>query len=173
MPCDSIVRIATIRDYQEALRLFLQSHKENGLFTLSPKKMQWFLNRFLMPETIHPEDTGIRGVIGVIGQEGSLEALCGLCISDLWYTEDKHLADFLVFVDPEFRASNHAKSLVNWMKKQSDIIGLPLMSGIVSTVRTEAKCRMFRRLIPKVGEYFLYNSQSLTLGSSLATGRAH
>lgn len=165
MPCESVVRIAGIKDYQECFRLFLQAHKENGLFLLAPDKIQYYLNRFLMPGEIPPEDPGIRGIIGVIGPEGAVEALCGLCISELWYTHEKHLADFLTFVDPECRSSDHAKTLVTWMKKQSDIIGLPLISGIVSNVRTEAKCRMFKRLMPKAGEYFFYNG--VTAGSSL------
>ena len=36
MTCPSIVRVATPDDYQECWRLFLQGHRENGLFTLSP-----------------------------------------------------------------------------------------------------------------------------------------
>lgn len=138
----------------------LQSHKENGLFAMNGEKVDWFLRRFLFPEAIPPEDTGIRGVIGVIGDTGELEALCGMAVSDIWYTTEKHLADFLVYVDPEHRASEHGTALVQWMKKQSDIIGLPLLSGVVSNKRTEAKCRMFRRMMPKIGEYFLYTSRT-------------
>lgn len=162
-----IVRAATMRDYQECLRLFLQSHVENGLFSLAPDKLHWMLTRFLAPEAIPEDDPGLRGIIGVIGKEGALEALCGLCISDLWYTHEKHLADFLVFVDPEYRTTNHAQTLIGWMKKQADIIGLPLMSGVVANHRTEAKCRLFRRMSPKVGELFLYHP--LTAGSSAQT----
>lgn len=164
MPCQSIVRIAGPQDYQECFRLFLQAHRENGLFILAPDKIQWYLTRFLRPDLIPEDDPGVRGIIGVIGEEGSLEAMCGICISDIWYTHEKHLADFLVFVDPEARASDHAQALVTWMKRQSDIIGLPLMSGVVATKRTEAKCRMYKRMMPKIGEYFLYSG--VTAGSS-------
>lgn len=164
---ETMVRAANMRDYQECLRLFLQSHNENGLFVLAPDKLHWILTRFLAPELIPEDDPGLRGVIGVIGKEGSLEALCGLCISDLWYTHEKHLSDFLVFVDPEYRATNHARTLIGWMKKQADIIGVPLMSGVVANHRTEAKCRLFRRMSPKVGELFMYNP--LTAASSSQT----
>lgn len=163
------VRAATMKDYQECLRLFLQSHNENGLFALAPDKLHWMLVRFLAPENIPDDDTGLRGIIGVIGKEGALEALCGVCISDLWYTYEKHLADFLVFVDPEYRITDHAKVLINWMKQQADIIGIPLMSGVVSNQRTEAKCRLFRRMVPKVGELFFYpGSHGVTAGSSIS-----
>ena len=103
MACESIVRVADGRDYQECWRLMLQSHKENGLFPLSPQKVDWYLRRFLFSEEIPPDDTGFRGVLGVIGSSESLEGLCGVCISDIWYTETKHLADFVLFVDPEHR----------------------------------------------------------------------
>lgn len=162
----SMVRIASMRDYQEVLRLFLQSHVENGLFPMSPAKLHWLMARLLMPEAIPEDDAGLRGIIGVIGREGALEAICGLCITDLWYSDQKHLADFLVFVDHEYRTTDHAKTLIKWMKNQSDIIGLPLMSGVVANHRTEAKCRLFRRMSPKVGELFLY--QPMTIGSSLS-----
>lgn len=169
MVSESVVRIAGPGDFQECFRLFLQAHKDNGLFILAPDKIQWFLQRFLMPHMIPEDDPGIRGIVGVIGEEGSLEAVCGICISDLWYTHEKHLADFLVFVDPESRSSTHAQALIAWMKKQADIIGLPLMSGIVSNKRTEAKCRLYKRSLPKVGEYYFYPGQvKATVGSSLS-----
>ncbi len=160
MASESKVRIAGVADYQEIWRMFLQSHNENGLFRLSPQKVEWLICRILAPQFIPPEDTGPRGVIGVIGKVGALEAICGICISDIWYTDEKHLSDFLVFVDPEFRKSDHATALVNWMKQQSDIIGLPFISGVVSNHRTEAKCRMYRRMMPKIGEYFFYPKSS-------------
>jgi GNAT superfamily N-acetyltransferase len=163
-----IVRAATMRDYQECLRLFLQAHNENDQFSLAPDKLHWMLTRFLNPDAIPEDDPGLRGIIGVIGREGGLEAICGLCISDLWYTYDKHLTDFLVFVDPEYRTTGHAKTLTGWMKTQADIIGMPLMSAVVTNHRTEAKCRLFRRTFPKVGELFLYYPGSLTAGSSLS-----
>lgn len=169
MPSNSVVRIAGPDDFQECFRLFLQAHKDNGLFILAPDKIQWFLHRFLNPNLIAEDDPGIRGIIGVIGPPGALEAVCGICISDLWYTHEKHLADFLVFVDPEARHSDHAQALLAWMKRQSDLIGLPLMSGVVSTKRTEAKCRLYKRTLPKIGEYYFYPAQpQVTAGSSMA-----
>ncbi len=150
----SVVRIAGPQDMQEVWRLFLQGHNENGLFQLSTNKVQWFLNRVLYPELIPMDDTGTRGVIGVIGPVGSLEGIILLMIGTYWYSEDRHLEEFLVFVDPEHRSSNHAKALIEWMKKQVEVTGLPLVTGILSTHRTEAKCRLYRRMLPKTGEFY-------------------
>jgi GNAT superfamily N-acetyltransferase len=154
MTSASSVRIAGPDDYQEIWRLLLQGHNENGIFTLSPRKVAWFLTRALLPETIPPGDTSTRGVIGVIGEVGALEALVFVTIGEYWYSDDKFIEEFLVYVDPEHRRSGHADALLKWMKKQVELTGLPLMTGIVSNHRTEAKCRLYRRNLPKAGEFF-------------------
>lgn len=167
-PSPSVVRVAKPGDRLEVWRLFLQGYQENALFKLAVDKIDWLLTRILNPELIHPADTGLRGIIGVIGPEGALEGICVLAIAEYWYTREKHLEEFLVYTDPEFRASNHAKALVEWMKHQTDVTGVPLLTGIISKERTEAKCRLYRRLVPKVGEFFLYSGKGSTIGSSEA-----
>lgn len=169
MPVQSVVRVGRPEDHQEIWRLFLQGHRENGLFSLAPDKVQWFLTRALAPQVIPPGDTGPRGVIGVIGPVGgSLEGVVFVLISEFWYSSDKHIEELLVYVDPECRKSGHAKALVNWMKEQSDNSGLNLVTGIISNERTEAKCRLYQRMLPKVGEFFLYVGAK-GAGASLAT----
>ena len=155
MTAPSVVRIAKPADHQEIWRLFLQAHNENGMFHLAPEKVNWFLVRLLNPEVIPPGDTGPRGVIGVIGPTGGLEALCVLTIGEYWYSRDRHLEEFIVYTDPEHRKSNHAQAMLKWMKEQVEITGLPLVTGIMSNTRTEAKCRLYRRMLPKVGEFFM------------------
>lgn len=166
MTSPSVVRIATPEDGQEIWRLFLQGHKENGIFTLAPEKVQWFLNRVLYPETIPIGDTGPRGVIGVIGPVGSLEALVFLTIGSYWYSDDLHLEEYIIYTDPEHRKSHHVQALIAWMKNQVELTGLPLVTGIISNVRTEAKCRLYRRMLPKIGEFFYLGPK----GSSLSPG---
>jgi GNAT superfamily N-acetyltransferase len=150
----STVRIATAADHQEIWRLFLMGHNENGLFPLAPDKVEFFIQRVLHPELIPSGDTGPRGVIGVIGQAGALEGLVFLTIGTYWYTYAKNIEEFIVYVDPEHRRTNHAQALVGWMKQQVEITKLPLITGIISNTRTEAKCRLYRRMLPKIGEFF-------------------
>ena len=169
MTVPSIVRVATPDDYQEIWRLFLQGHNENGIFSLSARKVEWFMSRAIFPQAIQPGDTGTRGGIGVIGPSKALEALVFVTIGEYWYSDDKHIEEFLVYVDPEYRRSDHADALLNWMKEQVEKTGLPLMTGIVSNNRTEAKCRLYRRVFPKAGEFFFYQPKTavaMTAGSS-------
>lgn len=168
MACPSIVRFAKPDDRQEIWRLFLQGHRENGQFTLAPEKVDYYLQRALQPDMIPIWDTGPRGAVGVIGDVGKLEGLVLVFIGSYWYTHDRHLEEYLVYVDPECRKSMHARALVNWMKDQTDQTGLPLVTGIISNERTQTKCALYGRLLPKVGEFFLYGGKGSVHSSSAA-----
>src|SRR6516162_8089071 len=167
-PSPSVVRLATPQDASEIARLLMNLQNENSIFPPDPEKVSWLLGRVLYPERIPPGDVGTRGVIGVIGPVGALEALVFLIIGSFWYSNQYHLEELAVFVEPEYRKSSHAKALVKWMKGQVEITGLPLFTGIISNHRTEAKCRLYRRMLPKVGEFFMLNPKgsNLVLASS-------
>jgi hypothetical protein len=154
MSSPSIVRAAGPQDSDEVWRLLMESHKENGLFSLCEAKVRWFVNRVIYPETILPDDTGVRGIIGVIGPVGAVEGLVFLTIGEFWYSNDKHLEEFILYVDSRHRRSEHAKALVGWMRQMVERTGLPLVTGIMSTTRTEAKVRLYERMLPKIGAFF-------------------
>ena len=163
----SIVRIATMEDYPEITRLFLQYHNESAHFSLDYKKIDWIVARLLNPEIIARDDIGTRGVMGVIGPVGALEGVVAVIISTPWYSSQRVLNDLALYVDPHYRASSHAKAMIEWMKEQSRVTNIPLISGVVATERTEAKVRLFRRQMPvKMGEYFYYDPKSSIVTSS-------
>jgi len=168
MPCPSVVRVARPEDRQEIWRLFLQGHNENGQFTLAPEKVDFFINRALWPDMIPPWDTGPRGVIGVIGDVGHLEGVVFVTISTFWYSHDKHLEEFLVYVDPECRKSFHARAMITWMKQQSERTKLKLITGVISNTRTESKVNLYSRMVPKIGAFFMYDPQTSVAISSAA-----
>lgn len=168
MTCQSVVRVGKPEDRTEIWRLFLSGHRENGQFSLAPEKVDWFLSRALQPEMIPSWDTGPRGVVGVIGDVGQLEALVMIFISTFWYSHDRHLEEHLVYVDPECRRSFHARALIKWMKEQSDKTGLPLVTGVISNERTKAKIDLYGRMLPKCGEFFLWRPDRATALSSAA-----
>jgi hypothetical protein len=152
----SIVRMARPYDAPEIWRLFLQVHRENGLFTLAPHKVTAMMDRALHPELIHPHDTGPRAQIAVIGSPGKLEAIIFVLISSMWYSDDLHLEELMVYVDPECRQSGHAKACVDWMKSLADSLSLRLLTGIISKDRTAAKIRLYDRYLPRIGAFYLY-----------------
>ena len=169
MSSPSVVRIATIEDLPEIWRLFRMGFFENSIFSLSHRKALWHIKRALEPEKIAPNDGGMRGVIGVIGPPEALEAAAFLTIASFWYTEELHIEEYIVLVDEDHRKSDHAKTMINWMKQQANEVGLTLVTGILSNHRTEAKCRLYGRMLPKAGEFFVVKPKTgmmLTISSA-------
>lgn len=156
MVAPSVVRKAIPADMPEIWRLFLMAHRENGVFKLSPQKVDYFLNRALHPDQIALNDGGPRGEIAVIGTPGKLEAIVFLILGSFWYSEEIHLEELLVYVDPECRVSGHAKACIEWMKAQADDLGVHLLTGIISRDRTQAKIKLYDRHLPRIGAFYLY-----------------
>ncbi len=168
MTAPSVVRIATEADRNELWRLILEGGRENLMFPVAHGKVDWWFTRLLRPDLIPEWDTGPRGAFGVIGPIGELEGVAMVSFGNYWYTNERHLEEFVVYVDPECRQSGHAKALVEWMKHQSVLTGLPLLSGVLSNHRTEAKVRLYERYMPKVGAFFCYNGKGSVQASSAA-----
>lgn len=162
MSSPSIVRRATPEDRDSIWTLFHLLHAENGIFPLSEPKVDWLLDRVLHPENIPEGDNGLRGYMGVIGPPNKCEGFILVSIGNFWYSTEPHLEEFANFVHPAHRNSNHAKTLLGWSKQLSDRIGIPLLIGIVSNTRTEAKVRLYRRQLPSAGNFFLYNAATGT-----------
>lgn len=159
----SVIRKATPLDAPEIWRLFLQTHRENGIFPLAPQKVTHFLDRAIHPERIPSYDTGPRAQIGVVGPQGRLEAIVFILISSFWYSEELHLEELLVYVDPEHRKSRHAQACIGWMKALSDQLQIPLITGIISKERTASKIRLYDRQLPRIGAFYMYPKEDMEL----------
>lgn len=166
MPGPSIVRRATPADREGVWKLFKLLHQENGVFTLSERKLNWLLDRILNPDAIADDDQGLRGFMGVIGPPDALEGFILLVISQNWYSDDFHLEELANFVHPDHRKSNHAKTLLSYSRHLADHTAIPLLIGIISNERTAAKVRLYKRQLPEAGAFFLY-------GATTGTNREH
>lgn len=164
----SIVRIAVPADKEEIFRLLRAAHAESGLFNFDLPKVHWWIDRMLWPERLAWDDVAPRGLVGVIGDEGALEGLAFVVIGTIWYSSSPtHIEELTVYVEPQYRPQMHVSALINWMKEQAKIANLPLMAGVVSTERTEAKIRLYSKEMPKVGAVFRFNPV-ITAGSSIS-----
>lgn len=153
----NIARFAEPIDEGEIRRLLLLGHTENGIFPFDAHKSHWVINRLLYTPWIPAADQGLRGCFGVIGPKGGrLEAMTMLILAQHWYSYEQFLEELIVYVDPEHRHARHALTLIEWMKHQADRLGVPLITGVVSQKRTEAKCRLYQRKLTKVGEFFIH-----------------
>lgn len=168
MTSPSIVRPAVPADQSEVWRLFRMHHEENALFPLSERKVQSLLDRILSPAQIAADDTGPRGLIGVIGPVGALEGMIMLVLGAAWYTDVITMDDCTNFVDPQHRRSEHARTLIAYSKHLVDTvrIGHPdfkMILGVLSTERTAAKIRLYSREMGEpVGAFFMHPSSNVS-----------
>ena len=142
------VRIATEGDEADIYNLLMLQHRECGLFNFSDRKV-----RSVMQNGTRQNG----GIVGVVDGANGVEATIGLTITQPWYSDDWHLSELWNFVHPAHRKDGHAAKLVNFSKWCSDNMTLPLFIMAIANKRTEAKMRLYNRMVPKTGTMFLYN----------------
>lgn len=144
----SRVRRAEPDDEADILAMCREMHRENGMFTMSDGRVKDLISRAFNKQG---------AVIGVIGKRGRLEASIYLLVTNIWYSEDFHLEELWNFVRADFRKSDNAKDLVAFAKRCGDEIGLPVLIGIMSNIRTKEKIRLYQRQLGEpIGAFFLH-----------------
>ncbi len=144
------VRLAVPEDRPALVDLTTKLHGENGLFSLSLKKRDGLLDRYY---------DGKGAIIGVIGEIGDPVATIYVSLTQPEYTDDWALVEVWNFVRDDQRHSTHARHLIEYAKFLSSEMRIPLLIGILSNHRTEAKVRLYERTLDKVGAYFVWNHQ--------------
>ena len=128
---------------------------ESALFPYSEGRVRKMITLATEPQAHVPTSPIV--VIGVIGEPGQVEASTGLIASQFWYTEAWHIEDVWHFVCPKHRKTKHSKHLLNFSKEVQKSLALPLVMGVLSDVRTEAKARLYSREFGKpVGAVFVW-----------------
>ena len=146
------VRIAQVDDEPELVRLAELAAAEDGQGSFNIDKVRSVFG-------LHFCKAG--GIIGVIGAPGQkLMAFTLLAITQPWYSDEGHVQELSLFVDPEHRKTNYAKQLMVFSKKTSEALNLNLSIGVVANEKTEAKVRLYQRQFPQSGAFFRYNPQA-------------
>lgn len=144
-------------DEQQVRLLLTLGHSENSIFGMNVGKAEYIMKRFLYSAFLPASDKGIRGCFGVIGPlGGKLEALTMASVSAQWYSDQPYLEEYIVYVHPEHRKAGHAAKLLDFLIGVADNMGVPLLTGILSQTRMEAKCRLYRRKVTPIGQFFLH-----------------
>lgn len=156
----SNVRLATHKDEDEIFRILTEGlFHENGTFSLSETKARDFIRSAVDCQG---------GIIGVIDEGDQIAATIGMNLGTFWYSDDWHIEEYWNFVRPEFRnhigensdRSHYARDLINFAKWCAEKMGYVLNIGIISTTRTEAKCRLYGRNLTPVGMFFMHNLEA-------------
>lgn len=153
------VRPAEPSDEEALVQLCAALHAENGRFGVDFAKV-----RAALREAISGPFNRRNGVIGIIdGPDGYPAGAIYLRITNEWYSADGYLHEVFNFVYPEYRSgTTNSHDLIAWSQRVSDAFGdvqgpMPLIIGILSDERTEAKKRHYQRQLGSpIGHYFGY-----------------
>lgn len=145
------VRLATPADEDGIFELCCLIHSETAHSPMNPDRVREHIQSALRREG---------GILCVIGEPGDLRACLYLTLMPIWYSDDWQLVELFNFVHPDHRRSTHARDLIEYAKRCADELGVMLMIGVTTNVRMEAKVRLYDRLLPRAGAYFLYKPGS-------------
>jgi hypothetical protein len=149
------VRIGTPDDVHPMMDLAMQACDENGFVDPNPQKLLAEIWTALNLEN---------GIVGIIQDEGNrLEGAILLRIGSMWYSDASVLEERAIFIHPEYRSAKggRARRLCEFSKRTADELDLPLVIGVLSDHRTEAKVRLYERQFGKPsGAFFLYNAKT-------------
>jgi hypothetical protein len=145
----SPVRKAVLADMPELMEMCRALSAENAMFKMNEDKVADMLKRAF---------DGKGAIIGALGPKGKIEGAIYMYISQMWYSDEYFLEELWNHVLPQYRKSNNAKDLISFAKRCSSELGIPLVIGVVSNIRTRAKVGLYtRQLSDPVGAYFAYN----------------
>ncbi|MEI6412424.1 MAG: hypothetical protein WCR52_23735 [Bacteroidota bacterium] len=144
------VQLVSKDDKEKIIELLKIMHSEYDLFPLDERELEDTIDRMI-------NKTG--GVIGVIKSGDRIEALIGLFLDKMWYSKQWFLSEVFTFVHQDFRRSTRAKHLINYAKECAEKMNLPLLMGITSNIRTEAKMKLYERQLDKMGSFFVHNKE--------------
>lgn len=155
MTADIKVRVGTPEDLDEIMKIAMVAVEENGFLNPNPGKLA---------SEIWPALHQDHGIVGVIGEPGGLIEACVLLrIGQMWYSDTLVVEERAVFTHPEYRSAKggRARKLCEFSKKVADDLGIPLIIGVLSNHRTEAKVRLYERQFGKpTGAFFLYGART-------------
>lgn len=153
---DLKLRLGTPDDMREVMDLAIAAAKENGLVNAS---------QLLLAKTVWPALNQDHGLVGCIGKKDKkeIEGIVVLNVGTLFYSDQPCLEEKVVFVKPEYRAAKggRARKLCEFSKSAADNLGLPLIIGVFSSVETQAKIGLYKRIFGEpAGLYFLYGGKT-------------
>lgn len=148
------LRTATVADEVGVMKLCLESCEENAFLTPDPIQIL---------QEVWPALNRDHGIVGVIEGPNGLEGGVLLRVGKVWYSQAPVLEERAIFVGKEYRAAKggRAKLLTDFSKRAADLLGMPLIIGVLSHSRTEAKVRLYERQFgAPAGAFFLYGAQT-------------
>ena len=147
------VRTAGPYDHNNLLALMKLAWEEQPISGLNEEKLQ----NMIRICTGGRRDGEPQGFIGVIDGKNGLEGYFLAVLSTWWFGDGWRIEELSNFVHPDHRKSNHAKDLIQFGKWMAESIELPLIMGITTGIRLQAKIRLYERHVTPFGALFYHN----------------
>jgi N-acetylglutamate synthase-like GNAT family acetyltransferase len=147
------VRVATTADLDEIMKLAIEAAKENGFLEASTT---------LLLKAIWGPINQDHGIIGCIGTS-PIEGMVVLNVGTIFYSDISCLEERTCYVRPAYRSAKggRAKKLVEFSKSVAQQLKLPLLIGVLSNHRTQAKCKLYERMLgPPAGAYWIWQAKT-------------
>ena len=135
------------------MQLAVEAAKENGFLDASAA---------LLLKAIWGPLNQDHGIIGCIGTD-PVEGMVVLNVGKIFYSDTECLEERTLYLRPEYRnaSGGRAKKLVEFSKSAADALGIPLLIGVLSNQRTEAKVRLYQRMLGEPsGAFWIYRTQT-------------
>jgi len=149
------VKIGTPEDLDQLMAMASEACDENGFVVPKPEMILQQIWSALN------QDAGLCGKI--TGPDGVIEGAILLRITNLFYSDQPVLEEKGLFVRNDFRSAKgaRAKLLCEFAKGAAESLGIPLLIGVLSNTRTEAKIRLYKRQFGEpAGVFFLHNART-------------
>lgn len=132
------VRSANLDDLPDIVDVARELGKENSAYSVDEDVAIPMIRNVL----------GGDGLVGIVHtDDGSIAGTIMLRIAYHWSSAQPFLDEFWVYVRPEHRKSNIARSLIQFAKHQADKLNLLLRIGIISKIELSRKLALYERLL--------------------------
>ena len=149
------IRLANTDDMTEVMRLAITACQENAFLNASQE---------LLAREIYPALCGDHGLCPVIGpKNGEIQGLALLRCGKMWYSDSMILEERAVFIYPQYRSAKggRARRLIEYSKHAADVLGIPLIMGVLSGTRTKGKLALYSRQFGEpMGAFWMYGARA-------------
>lgn len=151
-----MIRKAVPEDLNAILELLWLMHHENDLSHVLPPDVQKVTGH-----VIQALETG--WVVVACENDGKVVGALGMVYSTTWWSSAPILQELWNFVHPDHRrGTRHAWQIMKVAEQLVTTSNMPFWMGVFSNKRTAAKCQLYAKFFPMVGQIFFAVPRGLT-----------
>lgn len=134
-----MIGVARFEDVKTIIKMAIEADipKEHGFSSLPKvniaKVSEFFYDKFA------------EAPIFIYVENGSIVGFVGVQVESPWWSDQKVVNDYIIYVDPEYRSLKVFNALVGAMRDFAKLNKMPVISHFMSNDRTETKKVLFEK----------------------------